>query len=202
MTINDQLDNSLCMIEKRKKLLYAIQQKEELVQYLNTPVLGKRDYGILYPSGSRMALRVISNVIAILSAILLIVFIVLAVLAEGNNRYIRKSQFNYGLFIIPGALFLLSAVLGTIAFVLKANAYGEYLETDHQYRIYCQNQISDYQQMQEEISKLENLMNNTSICIVPKNYWDSAEYISAVIKSGQAKTVEQAILLMNDSAKR
>ena len=199
MNVIEQVDYAAALIAKRNTLLNELQQMKLYVEYLRLPVMNKTQYFLKNRSASRTAMRVISNVVAGMAGIWLL-FLVIRLSTDSSIPTLEDLVMVCGTasyiisFIAIIAMLLIAAVFGTMASVMRSSAYKNYLREDKQYRDQGNSMLNDYNYKMNALQQVELTLNNPSLCIIPRMYWDKVDAIAACIKSGQAKTPEEAVV--------
>lgn len=182
-----KIDTALNYIEKRNELIKKVNELSQYYNYLHTQQMDKSAFLAYNKIPSATALRIISNVLFPIGTIWFIFSLIAAYNASSNNM------------VVPILMIIAAAVMGTVSSSMRKNKYNQYLQQDNQYRSFCQSKVPEYQQAVQQLNQLEQYMNDTKNCIIPKEYWNNSLEISGYIKNGRANSVSEAIELLKSN---
>ena len=179
--LNQALNDALELIERREKLLDEIDGYSEAEAYLSRVPLAYRDYKRSYIPRLKLwqALRNID------------IFCIFIILLTTNN-YISVELIY---------LFIVEVACASICYCLPRGYYNVYIINDKLKREPYEKQMPRLNELRDQLDSLEAFMNVEQNCIIPQEHWRQAHEIVSYIRRGRAKSVEEAIDLIEKNIK-
>ena len=92
-------------------------------------------------------------------------------------------------------MLLVAAVFGTSSMIMRVSAYEAYLEYDGKYREICIAKAEEYNAKVKEYNNLEVSVNDPSVCVIPRNYWNKVDIILNIMRTGSASNLGEAFMI-------
>lgn len=193
------IEYAASLFSKRDKLLKEYNELKPIIQKLNQQPMDKKTYLSTHKVGSASGLRTASNVLFVISIIVLIY----GFLRAGTmvNHYFDSdvNSFWHGALALFLILLVAAGVMGTISSSMKKSAYNNYIAENAFFIQQNSGKAKDYENVVKELQNLDKTLSDTKISIVPNIYWNSADVILGAMKNGLYDSVGDCVRAMEIS---
>lgn len=187
-----KIKEAVALCNTRDALLSTLDEYNEVIDAeYRTPDEFKEFY--LQESGPKTFFIVLSAIVSVVVSFPLA--LLLGMIVGEVNVFVSITQL---VFIIVGAVLLYSLALKRLYFWIKRDFFEEYAGDYAQLQLDMPGFIKERDATAQELANHESLMMNEDVCIIPRNYWDNANFLYALILNKRATDLVSAINKFED----